>query len=606
MESTASIAAIATNFVNNTAKNVFLTGKAGTGKTTFLKEIYQNTYKQAVIAAPTGIAAINAGGSTLHSLFQLPFGGFIPEHFSNAQFTTNSKIHTPSSLLTEFKMHEKKHKVLREMELLIIDEVSMLRADLLDAIDVILRHVRRKKDLTFGGVQVLFIGDLLQLPPVVNETEWNILKKHYETPYFFNAQVLRENPPIFLELDKIYRQGDKQFIDLLNNLRNNSISREDTQLLNTFYKPDFIPEVTEKYIRLTTHNYQSDQLNRDELNKLTARSHFFNAIIDGVFAENNYPIDAELELKTGAQVMFVKNDVTGAQRYFNGKIGVISSISDKKITVEFNDGTEPVLVDRYTWENKRYELNEISGEIEEEIIGTFEQYPIKLAWAITIHKSQGLTFERAIIDVGKAFAPGQVYVALSRLTSLNGLVLSSQVNFESLAIDKHIKAFNSSKPKPSDITSIFESASEAFFKEYVLHSFNFSDLLYHYKKHIDSYTKDKKKALKNKYDGWAQGLFLTFMEEKAVADKFLTQLERIFSRERNIPYLNQRLDAAISHFETSLEKLIEQLYTQREQLEKNEKRAKKYIEEVNSLASQTSKQLKKMQKSALLVQSLEE
>jgi ATP-dependent exoDNAse (exonuclease V) alpha subunit len=283
-------------------------------------------------------------------------------------------------------MSRVKRKLIQEMELLIIDEVSMLRADLLDAIDTILQSVRRNRT-SFGGVQVLFIGDLLQLPPVVKDMEWNILKQYYKSPFFFDAQAIANYPPLYIELEKIYRQTDHQFIDVLNNLRNNTITERDVELLNKHYQPDFQPKKTENYIKLTTHNNVADALNSSELNKITNPSYFFKASVWGDFNENAYPLEASLELKKGAQVMFVKNDMTGAQRFFNGKIGVVSAISDSVIEVEFEDKTKPITVDRYIWKNIKYKVNDVTNEIEEDVVGTFTQFPLKLAWAITVHKS---------------------------------------------------------------------------------------------------------------------------------------------------------------------------------------------------------------------------
>lgn len=584
MNTTPSRAELAARFVNNTGKHVFLTGKAGTGKTTFLREIYANTYKQAVIGAPTGIAAINAGGATLHSLFQLPFGGFIPERGATSQFVGNSKLHTPESLIRELKMSDVRRKVIREMELLIIDEVSMLRADLLDAIDAIMRYVRFRRNEPFGGVQVLFIGDLLQLPPVVNEGEWNVLKHYYESPFFFNAKVLREEQPVYLELDKIYRQGDDQFVRLLNNLRTNQVTTADAEILNSKVKPGFVPAPNENYIHLTTHNYQADQINQRELDKLPGTSRFFKADVQGTFSEYAYPIEAELELKPGAQIMFIKNDVTGAQRYFNGKIGVVAELEENKISVEFTDGSKPVTVDKYEWENKRYVVNEETGDIEEEIVGTFTHFPIKLAWAITVHKSQGLTFEKAIVDVGKAFAPGQVYVALSRLTSLDGLVLTSRVNFDSLHVDKHIHGYSVNQPEMAQLKNLLETESASYMQTFLIQSFDFTDLSGALRKHLLSYEPGKRKSVKIAYMDWVEALYLDFQKEKEVADRFLSQLRKIFAQTERLELLTERVTSAESHFSGILKEYEKRVNAQKSKVE-SLKGTKKYVTELTDLAS---------------------
>jgi hypothetical protein len=595
-------ASIASKFINNTNKNVFLTGKAGTGKTTFLKYIIKHTYKNTVIAAPTGIAAINAGGVTLHSLFQLPFGAFIPDRNANANFTENSKINTPTTLFKQLQLNSTKRKLIQELELLIIDEVSMLRADLLDAMDTVLRSVRRKNAIPFGGVQVLFIGDMLQLPPVVKDDEWNYLKSYYKSPFFFDAQVLQNNKPLYIELDKIYRQADNTFISVLNNLRTNQVTAKDIELLNTFYKPNFVPANNENYIQLTTHNNKADSLNKQELQKLTSSSYFFKAESTGDFNEFAYPIDQNLELKKGAQIMFIKNDPTGAQRFFNGKIGRISDINSNKIEVQFEDNSKPVSVEKYEWQNIKYSLNEMTNEIEEKIVGTYTQYPIKLAWAITIHKSQGLTFDKAIIDIGSAFAPGQVYVALSRLTSLNGLVLASPINYNSISIDETIKLFSNSKDTTDELDSIFEKESHSFFKNYIIQCFSFADTTGKLKLHLESYQKDEQKSAKQKHFEWANELYKELEASKVVADKFINQLSIIF--QTNAPdYKQQLLDrvtAAQSHFSPILKGFSKKVLTQLEKL-KDEKRIKTYLQELTELDALFFKQLQLIQKAQAMV-----
>ena len=601
------IASIASRFINNTGKNVFLTGKAGTGKTTFLKHIIKNTYKNAVIVAPTGIAAINAGGVTIHSFFQLPFGAFVPVADNNTGFNENMKINDPRTLMRGLQLNANKRRILQELELLIIDEVSMLRADLLDAIDTVLKSIRRKNDLPFGGVQVLFIGDLLQLPPVVKEDEWRFLRAHYKTMFFFDARVLQQNKPLYIELDKIYRQADDTFISILNNLRNNQVSKEDIAILNSYYQPNLKPDVNDKRIYLTTHNNKADALNRESLKNLSSPSFFFKAEIADDFNEYAYPVELNLELKKGAQIMFIKNDPSGNQRFFNGKIGIISSISNNNIEVDFNDGKPPVSVSKYEWQNIKYKLNETTNEIEENINGTFTQYPIKLAWAITVHKSQGLTFEKAIIDIENAFAPGQVYVALSRLTSLKGLILSSPINVSSLNVDASITHYANSKDSAEMLNEVFERESSLFFQHYVIRCFNFAPLCHALATHIESYQKDEQRSSKQKHFNWAFELKQGTDTLRTVADKFLNQLNTIFiAKQPDMKeQLKTRILAAKNHFSPLLKESSKQILQQIEKL-RTEKKVKVYLTELTELEALFFKQVQLISKAEAMVKSANE
>ncbi len=591
-------------FISQTNKNIFLTGKAGTGKTTLLHHIVNNTYKKCIVAAPTGIAAINAKGVTLHSLFQLPFGNFIPEIQISRAYNEHSRVSDPTSLIKNLQMFDAKRKLLRELELLIIDEVSMLRADLLDAIDLILRHVRRKNHLPFGGVQILFIGDLLQLPPVAKDNEWEVLKPFYKSIYFFDSRVLQQTKPVYIELAKIYRQADETFITLLAHLRDNVLTTADYTLLNTYYKPNFKASPEENYITLTTHNYKANELNKSFIERLPGNSFLFNAKIEDDFNENSYPLEKTLELKKGAQVMFVKNDPTGQQRFFNGKIGVVSSLTEESIEVTFNDTGNKIIVEPYTWENIRYKMNGASNEIEESISGKFIQYPIKLAWAITVHKSQGLTFDKAIIDIGDAFAPGQVYVALSRLRSLGGLVLTSQVNGNSISNDVKIADYSKTQSEEQNLSHILSNETIVYLKSFILKCFDFSALLKEVQEHADSYTKvDETKSVKQKHHAWAKDLEKQVEEMKPIADKFKVQVAQIIEgkQEGYLEFLHKRTIAASDYFKPELRLLSKHIFKHIEKI-KTEKKIKTYLQELLDLEILFYEQLKMISKSAFVVE----
>ena len=431
---------LATDFINYTNRSVFLTGKAGTGKTTFLKYIREHSNKQIAVVAPTGVAAINAGGVTIHSFFQLPFNPYIPAKLEWGG--GNERATDKASLLAKVKFNKERITIIQKLELLIIDEISMVRCDVLDAIDQVLRHYRNQHYKPFGGLQVLLIGDMFQLPPVVPNDEWQLLSQHYSSPYFFDSKVIQEGEPACIELNKIYRQDDETFIDLLNKVRNNDMDEDAFELLQKHYNPTFQPQKDEGYITLTTHNARADAINAEALNSLTTPSYFFKATVETEFSEKMFPVDEVLELKLGSQVMFTKNDLDKSKRYFNGKIGTITEIDNDNIVVKCKNDNSSIKVEKYKWENIRYTLNPQKQQVEEDVIGTFVQYPLRMAWAITIHKSQGLTFDKAIIDAGKAFAPGQVYVALSRCRTLDGVVLASKIGSNSLYDDQHIKNFS--------------------------------------------------------------------------------------------------------------------------------------------------------------------
>ena len=422
---------LAFDFIQHTGSNVFLTGKAGTGKTTFLKQLQAQTHKRFIITAPTGIAAINAGGVTIHSFFQLPFG---PQLLGKSENTEGSKRTTEIH-----KFSKDKIRLIRNLDLLVIDEISMVRADLLDAIDRVLRRYR-KKHQPFGGVQLLMIGDIQQLAPVVKEEDWLLLKTVYATPYFFSSKSLAETHFVSIELQHIFRQKDANFIRVLNQIRENNLDAESLKLLNERVMPDFQPKSDEGYILLTTHIQQANRINEQMMSKLNTPSSFFNAEVSGDFPPYAYPNEERLELKLGSQVMFVRNDASREKRFYNGKIGVVLSIDDEVVTVSCPDG-DLIETEAVEWHNYSYTMDPETEEIREELKGTFKQMPLKAAWAITIHKSQGLTFEKAIIDASAAFAHGQVYVALSRCRNLEGLVLRSSIDPNRVLMDKQIVDF---------------------------------------------------------------------------------------------------------------------------------------------------------------------
>lgn len=574
---------LASRFINSTSRHIFLTGKAGTGKTTFLREIVNHTHKKAIIAAPTGIAAINAGGVTLHSLFQMPFASFVPADNSLANMRINTEIKTPQSLIRGIKFFEAKRKLLRELELLIIDEVSMLRADILDAIDTILRHIRRKRSLPFGGVQILFIGDLLQLPPVVKNADWDILRNFYPSMFFFNAKVLQNNPPLYIELEHIYRQSDPHFISILNKLRDNQLDTSTITFLNNYVKSGFDPENSKGYVFLTTHNYKADNINNKAINKIRKPEFVYDAIVEGDFNEKLYPLDYNLRLKEGAQVMFVKNDHTGEQRYYNGKIGTVESLREKHIEVSFSDGSPPTKVDRYIWENKKYSVNPQNNDIEEQLTGTFSHYPIKLAWAITVHKSQGLTFAKAVIDVSSAFAPGQIYVALSRLTGLEGLVLSEALPRKPPEQDIQLSRFFASKPSPDDLLQSLKKDSQIFIRQELLRTYDFTDLSQAVYRHLQTYTKDELRSAKQGFRPWAVALQADITALKQIADRFLKQLSVIL-KTGNVIALQQRVKKAGAYFKPELKKLSQCVLDQMVTIN-GIKGVKKYTKELQDLES---------------------
>lgn len=447
----------AVEFVLHTNRMLYLTGKAGTGKTTFLRFLKTVSNKNMVVLAPTGVAAVNAGGQTIHSFFNIKPSVYVP---GDKRLRTRVPADDPdkSIINDHFRYHRDKLEIIRSLELLVIDEISMVRCDLLDVIDRLLRVFRKREFTPFGGVQMVLIGDTFQLPPIVNQDDWNILGRYYSSPFFFSSRVMLEQKPVYIELKKIYRQSDQDFIDMLNRIRINRLIPGDLERLNSRYLYGFNPEQEEDYIILATHNRLVEETNERRLHELDEPVHRFEAVVEGVFPESSFPTDRELRLKEGAQVMFLKNDRN--RRFYNGKIGHIAEISGDGIFIETDDG-DVIEVGREEWANIRYSWDAKDSKVVEEIAGSFIQYPVKLAWAITVHKSQGLTFEKIIADLEEAFAPGQVYVALSRCTSFSGILLRTPLNPRAIKTDPDVLGFAANVTPETLLISELETGKSA-------------------------------------------------------------------------------------------------------------------------------------------------
>lgn len=516
---------LAFDFVQYTNQNIFLTGKAGTGKTTFLHNLKRISPKRMIVVAPTGVAAVNAGGVTIHSFFQLPFHPHIPTHYI---ITGNGTNQTGPQDPSTFKLGREKVNIMKSLDLLVIDEISMVRADLLDAIDSVLRKYKDRNQ-PFGGVQLLMIGDLQQLAPIVREDDWEILGKYYDTAFFFGSLALRRTSFVTIELKHIYRQKDLDFIQILNKIRDNRMDADDIRKLNERHDPHFNPDDNEGYISLTTHNTQAQAINEEKLEKLPGKTRSFKATVRYEFPEYAYPTAFELILKAGAQVMFVKNDLSADKLYFNGKIGRIQAFEDDSISVMCPGDEQSISVGMMEWQNMKYTLNAETKEIEETIIGSFIQYPLKLAWAITIHKSQGLTFDKAIVDARAAFAHGQVYVALSRCRTLEGLVLSTPVTQKGIISDPVVSGFvhEAGKNQP-DHAQLLESKS-AYQQKLLTELFDFNPLargMYYCLKllheHRDSYIGNPHELLENAVAAVRTDLI-------GIAEKFYPQLRHLMT-----------------------------------------------------------------------------
>jgi len=501
---------LAWSFVNNTDRNVFLTGKAGTGKTTFLHKLKMNSLKRMVVVAPTGVAAINAKGVTIHSFFQMPFGPILP----------NEELKGSSSFIRKFS--KTKINIIKSLDLLVIDEISMVRADLLDGIDKTLRKYRNR-NLVFGGVQLLMIGDLQQLAPVVKENEWHLLKPFYRNAYFFSSLAYQNCDAITVELKHIYRQDNPKFIQILNEIRNNTLSQSSANELNKRYIPDFEPSEDSGYISLTTHNNKAETTNITELEKLKGKSQSYNASVEGKFPEFSFPNKEKLVLKVGAQVMFIKNDSSIEKRYFNGKIGIVILLDKNEIVVKCPDDEFNIVTTPEIWENINYTVNAETKAITENKIGSYTQMPLRLAWSITIHKSQGLTFEKAIIDAQGAFAHGQTYVALSRCKNLEGLVLKSKINSSQIISDTNVISFTKDAEENQPDESVLQKSRSTFQLNLISEIFDYYKFLYPLNRVLDVYYKNR-----GSIEGNVEAPLISFKESITnllkVANGFKSQL----------------------------------------------------------------------------------
>jgi uncharacterized protein YpbB len=602
MENLSDAAKYTLQFINQTQRSIFLTGKAGTGKTTLLREIIRSTHKNTVVVAPTGIAALNASGVTIHSMFQLPFAGFIPDNIA-PHFSDSVNFESRTTLGRHFRMSGLKKAVIRNMELLIIDEVSMVRADLLDAVDFMMQSVRKRK-VPFGGVQVLFIGDLLQLPPVIKDQEWHILKKYYSGKFFFHSHVVRQNPPLYIELSKIFRQSDDAFISILNNLRNNQISQQDLINLNQYVNPDFDLKSNEGYITLTTHNNKVDTINTKALNDLNGELVTYRPEIVGDFPDKIFPVDEHLQLKIGAQIMFIKNDLSFDKQYYNGKMGVIQSLSEQEILVRFPEENRTIEVEKYEWQNIRYKVDGMTKEIQEEVLGTFVHYPIKLAWAITVHKSQGLTFDKAALDVSQVFMPGQAYVALSRLRSLEGLVLLSPLQMNGISNDRDVMDYALNKATEEILADSLHVETKNFIGQYLKTSFDWTELSQEWRNHGFSYTEKSESSEKSKHAAWAKKNSELMVELILPSKKFISQLDKLFSEEHfDAQFISDRIHAAYDYFFLPMDNLVKEILWKLEEV-KRIKKVKAFFDELMALEELQTKAVLRLMKAKLLIKTI--
>jgi hypothetical protein len=592
---------LAAKFVNNTGAPIFLTGKAGTGKTTFLRDLVRKTHKRHVILAPTGIAALHAKGVTIHSQFLFPMGSFLPVREPEGNFTSQYGFFTQNTLARKHPLNQLRKNVLKAVDLLVIDEVSMLRADILDAIDYRMRSVKGNYRDPFGGVQVLMIGDLYQLPPIVRDNEWEILRQFYPSMHFFEAHALRNSGMVYLELDKIFRQQDEEFIRILNHLRDNEVSADDVQILNSHYKTEAEVKELPPCIMITTHNYKADQLNQKELDELNITSFFYDAEVEDDFPESLFPLPKTIELREGAQIMFVKNDSSGSSEYFNGKLAKVIRLSKTEVIVRMQDSETEFQLRKERWENKKYIINNETKELDEEVVGTFSQFPIKLAWAVTVHKSQGLTFDRAIIDVGQAFAPGQVYVALSRLRSLEGLVLRSRISSDLIQSDRQVVDFSIGAKKQSRLEELLDQHQGQYVSHILDSTFDFSPI----QKELEVFQKDQASSMEFEDDemrGAIPTIRSRFQSEKENSDKFRRQL-LVLVHQNDQAKLQDRLSKGSQYYREIIANQIQQVIGLRSQVEHFSK-TKKHQEGLELLEGMLIRKYLEISKVARMVKAI--
>ena len=551
---------IAWDFVENTGRSIFLTGKAGTGKTTFLKAVVEKSRKRSIVVAPTGVAAINAGGMTIHSFFQLPLSPFVPE----------------AQIKSKFDFGREKRKIISSIDLLIIDEISMVRADLLDAIDSVLRRYRDRYQ-PFGGVQLLMIGDLAQLTPVVTPEDERLLKPYYDTPYFFGSKALAQTEYVTIQLEKVYRQQDDTFISILNHIRDGKPTAEDLALLNSRVMPT-LSRSEESYIRLTTHNNLANNYNDNELRKLPSRSFLFHAEIEGTFPEYSYPTGETLELKVGAQVMFVKNAPTAERRYYNGRLGHVTYVDDHRILILCEGDSNAIEVEPLEWENTRYTLNPETREIETDVQGVFKQYPLRLAWAITIHKSQGLTFDHAIIDANQSFAPGQVYVALSRCRTLEGLALAQPLQERSIISDEQVNSYIDHQEQEAEKSiEQLPTLKEEYERQLLIELFDFRQVLYLQEYLVRLFSEFFYNSYSSLTQLHKQALDDIKSQIMAVADKWTAHIKALPTKQLREPDFLERVKRSAEYFSQKLNDILAKPIALSENVDTNNKQARQRL-----------------------------